>query len=246
MRDRIKAQLAQLRGAARPLEGTLAGGRVHRVPAADGALERRRPAHQRRAAPSIGESVQASGTTCRAAEDGIAASTSRIGQALSSARHDPDHEHRRTERTRPVDEIRVTFGELDRRPAERRPARATAIQGRLDDLKRQFAPLVADWTGAAAEQYQARQHEIDTAMADLHRCSARSAARLGTAEQLYQRDRAAERDALRLSRRRGWVAGAREAPRNLDSRCAVNVPRARGTAVRAPRDVPQTSMTVTR
>jgi uncharacterized protein YukE len=32
---------------------------------------------------SIGESVQASGTTYRAAEDEIASSTSRIGQALS-------------------------------------------------------------------------------------------------------------------------------------------------------------------
>ena len=65
-----------------------------------------------------------------------------------------------------MDEIRVTFGELTA-AQQTVTSTATQIQGRLDDLKRQLAPLVADWTGAAAEQYQARQREIDTAMADL-------------------------------------------------------------------------------
>lgn len=84
-----------------------------------------------------------------------------------------------------MDEIRVTFGELTA-AQQSVTTTATQIQGRLDDLKRRLAPLVADWTGAAAEQYQARQHEIDTAMADLAQVLGRIGDRLGQAEALYR------------------------------------------------------------
>ncbi|MFC5065371.1 WXG100 family type VII secretion target [Actinomycetospora atypica] len=93
-----------------------------------------------------------------------------------------------------MDEIRVTFGELSA-AQQNVTATATQIQGRLDDLKRQLAPLVATWTGAAAEQYQARQREIDTAWADLAQVLGLIGGRLGAAEQTY---RAVEhRNALR-------------------------------------------------
>ncbi|MEJ2868321.1 WXG100 family type VII secretion target [Actinomycetospora sp. OC33-EN08] len=81
VRDQIAAQLAQLRGQLVPLEATWRGDAstaftqlmarwnddAHRINAALGA---------------IAESVTASGATYRAAEDEVASSTSRIGQAL--------------------------------------------------------------------------------------------------------------------------------------------------------------------
>jgi WXG100 family type VII secretion target len=82
VRDQINAQLAQLRAQLGPLEGTWRGDAstaFHQLMARWNDDARRINA----ALQSIGESVQASGTTYRAAEDEIASSTSRIGQALS-------------------------------------------------------------------------------------------------------------------------------------------------------------------
>ena len=82
VRDQINAQLGRLRAQLGPLEGTWRGDAstaFHQLMARWNDDARRINA----ALASIGESVQASGTTYRAAEDEIASSTSRIGQALS-------------------------------------------------------------------------------------------------------------------------------------------------------------------
>lgn len=64
-------------------------------------------------------------------------------------------------------EIKVSFGDLE--------ATATFIDQKsqeafqlLADLKSLLQPLVATWTGAAAENYNHKQHLWDTASADLN------------------------------------------------------------------------------
>ncbi|MEJ2868320.1 WXG100 family type VII secretion target [Actinomycetospora sp. OC33-EN08] len=84
-----------------------------------------------------------------------------------------------------MNEIRVTFGELSA-AQQNVTATATRIRGQLDDLQRRLAPLTAGWTGAAAEQYQARQREIDAAWADLAQVLGAIGGRLGQAEQTYR------------------------------------------------------------
>ncbi|MEJ4111866.1 WXG100 family type VII secretion target [Corynebacterium kroppenstedtii] len=42
------------------------------------------------------------------------------------------------------------------------------INGLLDDLKSQLAPMVSTWTGESATAYQAAQQRWDTAAADLN------------------------------------------------------------------------------
>jgi WXG100 family type VII secretion target len=82
VRDQITAQLAQLRAQLAPLEGTWRGD----ASTAFAQLMARWNDDARRitaALQSIGESVQASGVTYRAAEDEISSSTSQISQALS-------------------------------------------------------------------------------------------------------------------------------------------------------------------
>ena len=82
VRDQITVQLAQLRGQLAPLEGTWRGD----ASTAFQQLMARWNDDARRinaALQQIGESVQASGVTYRAAEDEIASSTSQISQALS-------------------------------------------------------------------------------------------------------------------------------------------------------------------
>jgi WXG100 family type VII secretion target len=44
---------------------------------------------------------------------------------------------------------------------------AMRISGRLDELRRFLAPLAATWDGRAAQDYQARQRQWDTAATDL-------------------------------------------------------------------------------
>jgi WXG100 family type VII secretion target len=65
-------------------------------------------------------------------------------------------------------EIKVTFGALE---AARSDVAGTAVRvgGRLDELRRAVAPLAASWQGQAAQEYQARQRQWDTAAADLAR-----------------------------------------------------------------------------
>ena len=98
VRDQIQAQLAQLRAQLGPLEGTWRGDAstaFHQLMARWNDDARRINA----ALSSIGESVQASGTTYRAAEDEIASSTSRIRPGPVLTPRGPDTPD--TERTRP-------------------------------------------------------------------------------------------------------------------------------------------------
>jgi WXG100 family type VII secretion target len=73
-------------------------------------------------------------------------------------------------------EIRVTFGEL------------SAAQQNV--LRRFLAPLTAGWEGQAAQDYQLRQRQWDTAAADLTAVLAQIGVALGTAN---DNDQAVER-----------------------------------------------------
>lgn len=95
-----------------------------------------------------------------------------------------------------MDEIRVSFGEL---AAGQQAVATTAgrIQTELDDLRRYLAPLVAGWSGAAADGYRAQQQEIEAAWADLTQVLARVGVLLGRANENYQLTEA--RNAARYS-----------------------------------------------
>jgi ESAT-6 family protein len=82
-------------------------------------------------------------------------------------------------------EIKVTFGALD---AARADVAGTAnrITGRLDELKRMLAPLVASWDGAAAEEYRTAQRNWDTAAADLASVLSQIGVALGSAHDGYR------------------------------------------------------------
>jgi WXG100 family type VII secretion target len=82
-------------------------------------------------------------------------------------------------------EIRVTFGELS---AAQQNVVGTSqrITAQLDDLRRFLAPLTAGWEGQAAQDYQLRQRQWDTAAADLTAVLAQIGVALGTANDNYQ------------------------------------------------------------
>lgn len=82
-------------------------------------------------------------------------------------------------------EIKVTFGAL---AAAQQDVSGTAsrITGRLEDLRRFLAPMVATWQGEAAVDYQARQKQWDTAAADLTAVLAQIGVALGAANDSYQ------------------------------------------------------------
>ena len=84
-----------------------------------------------------------------------------------------------------MDEIRVTFGEI---AAGQQSITGTSqhIAAQLDDLKSFLSPLVAEWTGEAAQNYQAQQHEVDTAWRDLNQVLAQIGVLLGQANENYQ------------------------------------------------------------
>jgi WXG100 family type VII secretion target len=65
-----------------------------------------------------------------------------------------------------MSEIRVSFAALESARADVAQT-ATRISGRLDELRRFLAPLASTWDGRAAEDYQARQRQWDTAATDL-------------------------------------------------------------------------------
>jgi early secretory antigenic target protein ESAT-6 len=82
-------------------------------------------------------------------------------------------------------EVRVTFGEIE---AGRTNVAQTAnsVQQTLDDLKQFLAPLVATYTGAAAEAWQVKQGEWDRAAADIQQVLANIGVALGTANDAYR------------------------------------------------------------
>jgi early secretory antigenic target protein ESAT-6 len=83
-------------------------------------------------------------------------------------------------------EIKVTFGALEAGRADVAGA-AARIDNRLSDLRRALAPLVAGWAGQAAAEYQARQRQWDTAVADLAGVLAQIGVALGAANDSYRR-----------------------------------------------------------
>jgi early secretory antigenic target protein ESAT-6 len=84
-----------------------------------------------------------------------------------------------------MSEIRVTFGALE---AARGDVAGTAarMSSQLDDLKRFLAPLVSSWEGQAAQEYQARQRQWDTAAAELTAVLAQVGVALGAANDSYR------------------------------------------------------------
>jgi early secretory antigenic target protein ESAT-6 len=61
--------------------------------------------------------------------------------------------------------IKVTFAEIQQASQDVTNA-ANTVGGHLDTLKGKIAPIVADWTGEAAEAYQNAQRNWDSAAKD--------------------------------------------------------------------------------
>jgi early secretory antigenic target protein ESAT-6 len=81
-------------------------------------------------------------------------------------------------------EITVTFGDVEDAAARVRGAAAN-VDMLLDDLRHMLRPLVSDWTGAAAANYQYQQHIWDVASEDLHSVLLRIAVELETSHGSY-------------------------------------------------------------
>jgi WXG100 family type VII secretion target len=62
--------------------------------------------------------------------------------------------------------MKVNFGGLDAAAADIQSS-ANQIEGRLDQLESDLAPLRADWTGAASASYQEAKTKWDQAMRDM-------------------------------------------------------------------------------
>ena len=82
-------------------------------------------------------------------------------------------------------EIKVTFGALATAQADV-SGTASRIHTQLEDLRRFLAPMVAAWQGAAAQDYQVRQKQWDTAAADLTAVLGQIGVALGAANDGYQ------------------------------------------------------------
>lgn len=63
-------------------------------------------------------------------------------------------------------ELKVNFGGLDAAASDIM-ASANQIEGRIDALESELAPLRSDWTGAASESYQQAKVKWDQGMADM-------------------------------------------------------------------------------
>ena len=82
-------------------------------------------------------------------------------------------------------EIKVTFGALSAAQGDV-ASTAARITNQLEDLKRFLAPMVATWTGAAAQDYQAKQRQWDAAAADIRDVLAKIGVALGAAHDSYR------------------------------------------------------------
>ncbi|HEY2096677.1 MAG TPA: WXG100 family type VII secretion target [Pseudonocardia sp.] len=84
-----------------------------------------------------------------------------------------------------MSEIKVTFGEM---AAAQQNVAGTAqrMNAQLEDLRRSLAPMVATWTGQAAEDYQVKQRQWDTSAADLNQVLTQIGVALGRANEGYQ------------------------------------------------------------
>jgi early secretory antigenic target protein ESAT-6 len=82
-------------------------------------------------------------------------------------------------------EIKVTFGALAAAQSDV-SGTASRITKQLEDLRRFLAPMVATWQGAAAQDYQVRQKQWDTAAADLTVVLGQIGVALGAANDGYR------------------------------------------------------------
>jgi len=81
-------------------------------------------------------------------------------------------------------QIRVSFPALEE-TATYLDAKAREANQLLADLRSMLQPLVATWTGAAAENYNHKQHLWDTAAADLNGVLGQISTALHTANANY-------------------------------------------------------------
>ncbi len=81
-------------------------------------------------------------------------------------------------------EITVSFGDVEDAAAKVRSTGAS-IDLLLADLRSMLRPITAEWTGAAAMNYQYQQHIWDLAAEDLHSVLLRIAAVLETTHGSY-------------------------------------------------------------
>ena len=81
-------------------------------------------------------------------------------------------------------QIKVSFPDLEA-TADFIDAKSKEANQLLADLKSMLQPLVATWTGAAAENYNHKQHLWDTASADLNNVLFQISTALHTANANY-------------------------------------------------------------
>lgn len=82
-------------------------------------------------------------------------------------------------------EIKVTFGALAAAQSDV-SGTAARIATQLEDLRRFLQPMVATWRGTAAQDYQVRQKQWDTAAADLTAVLGQIGVALGAANDSYR------------------------------------------------------------
>lgn len=81
--------------------------------------------------------------------------------------------------------MKVNFGALDTASADIQNS-ANQVQGRLDQLDRELAPLRSDWTGSASEAYQVAKAQWTQAMVEMQQVLAQIGTAVGTSNQNYQ------------------------------------------------------------
>jgi WXG100 family type VII secretion target len=84
-----------------------------------------------------------------------------------------------------MSEILVTFSAIAGAQGDVNTA-AARLNGQLGDLKAYLAPMVATWTGAAAENYNAKQRQWDEAAQALNEILAQIGRALGNAGDDFQ------------------------------------------------------------
>jgi 6 kDa early secretory antigenic target len=80
--------------------------------------------------------------------------------------------------------IRVQYAGMDAASADIGTS-AAALRGHVERMESALRPLVATWTGEAAQFYQERQREWDAAMVELNDVLARAGAAVRTARENY-------------------------------------------------------------
>ena len=119
--------------------------------------------------------------------DGVARHLPAAGRR--SGRRDDVHQQRAGLRKEKSDEHRI--GDQGHVRGARggpvgRVGHRVAHHEQLEDLRRFLAPMVATWQGAAAQDYQVRQKQWDTAAADLTAVLAQIGVALGAANDGYR------------------------------------------------------------